>query len=188
MFSFSHLKDFIAGTTAVFFRDPSLRIKGSYTNRLDNKDDSQSAAVTLLWKLIVSHEVSLQAVTDRGQLSHRQTSVVFDRLATLLSCESSSDYTDMWQTWHTANSWERQHLTHYKWPPVDTTQGRTAAFCTCVLVLFSTLNRAVVAGFLMYHWCWRATPRIKFRYVILVVWSIVLFYFRPFKRKCDHKV
>ncbi len=38
----------------------------------------------------------IRAIVAGGQLSRRQTSVVFVRLATLLSCESSSDYTDMW--------------------------------------------------------------------------------------------
>lgn len=54
-------------------------------------------------------ELYISAVVDRGQLSHRQSSVVFVRLATLLSCESGSDYTDMWHSMtHCQHERERQ--------------------------------------------------------------------------------
>lgn len=38
------------------------------------------------------------SLVDRGQLSCQKTSAVFVRLATLLSCEISSDFTGMWHS------------------------------------------------------------------------------------------
>lgn len=63
----------------------------------------------LLGKVTGSPGVAHQGLVDRGQLSCRKTSAVFVRLATLLSCESSSDYTDMWHSMtHRQHGQERQ--------------------------------------------------------------------------------